>query len=219
MLATLMIGLKIQPCPLSEVAADWSRRGIGLSDMPPVAPALHSRWDYTNTYLHRFPRVDITTPPDDLVGELEFVICSDVLEHVPPPVELALERLLSCLRPGGFAVVTVPTRVVQTAEHYPGLREHEVRQDAEEEPSVAWRDAAGEWHVDHSPDVHGGPGQTLAFRDWAATDLLARLRNAGFTPVWQPPAHDHLGVPEIRNPGIFLAHRPETAGSLGTWVL
>jgi hypothetical protein len=77
-LMTLMIGLMHPPVPvpLPGLAADWSRRGVGRSDVPPLVPALTSKLAFTNTYCHQFPHLDITRPPVDLIGQLEFIICS-----------------------------------------------------------------------------------------------------------------------------------------------
>jgi ubiquinone/menaquinone biosynthesis C-methylase UbiE len=40
----------------------------------------------------------------------DLVVCSEVLEHVPDP-ELAIEEIRRVLRPGGFAIITVPNEV------------------------------------------------------------------------------------------------------------
>jgi hypothetical protein len=204
---TLMLGLGHPPVPLPSVGADWSRRGIGLSDAPPLVPALCAKLSYTNTFYDQFPQVDITRPPEILLGQLEFVVCSDVLEHVPPPLESALTGLLACLRPEGFAVVTVPVGADTTDEHYPGLTDFEV---IERQPSgyvVEWTDVSGARHSDVAPEMHGGPGLTLAFRWFSAQDITARLLAAGFASVYEPPAVPELGIPAIGDPGVFLARK------------
>ncbi len=40
-----------------------------------------------------------------LEGQLDFVISSDVFEHVPPPVDIAFENTRRMLRPGGLFVL------------------------------------------------------------------------------------------------------------------
>lgn len=42
-------------------------------------------------------------------GAMDFVLCSEVLEHVPNP-ELALKNIYRILKPGGIAVVTTPQK-------------------------------------------------------------------------------------------------------------
>jgi len=200
------------PVPLPGLAADWSRRGVGLSDVPPLVPALTSKLAFTNTYYHQFPHLDITQPPEDLIGQLEFIVCSDVLEHVPPPLELALAGLLACLQPGGFAVITVPVAGETTNERYPGLVDFEVVAESSGQV-VRWTDADGIRHSDTAAEMHGGSGLTLAFRLFSARDIEARLLAAGFASVWEPPPMPELGVPEIANPGIFLARKGSTLGA------
>jgi SAM-dependent methyltransferase len=202
-----MYGLFHPPAPFDTIPADWSRPGIGLSDVPPLVPALQSKVAFTNTYFHQFPRLDLRSPPPELVGALEFVICSDVLEHVPPPIESALHGMFSCIRPDGFAVVTVPVAGATTDEYYPGIVDFEVRED-DGSHVVEWTDADGAHHIDPEPDMHGGSGQTLAFRSCAAADIAERLRAVGFDPVWEPPPIPELGIFPIENPGVFLARRP-----------
>jgi SAM-dependent methyltransferase len=212
-LMTLMIGLSYRPVPLPDLPSDWSRRGIGLSDSPPLVPAFASKLSYTNTYYHQFPHVDITRPPANLVGQLEFIICSDVLEHVPPPVERGLVGLLECLRPGGFAVITVPVAGERTNEYYPGLTDFEVAGDPQNGHVVNWTDATGARHTDTTPDMHGGSGLTLAFRLFAAQDIRAELLRAGFVTVSEPPPMPDLGISQLADPGIFLARKGPLTGA------
>jgi SAM-dependent methyltransferase len=206
-LMALMVGMRRPPIPLPEQAADWSIRGVGLSDAPPVAPALASKFLYTNTYYHQFPHLDITDPPETLAGALDFVVCSDVLEHVPYlRVEPALAGLLWSLKPGGTAVVTVPVGGDRTYEYYPGLTEFELL-GTSVAPVVNWIDTAGLRHTDAEPEMHFGGGMTLAFRLFGSQDVEERLRTVGFESVWQPPPMPDLGVPEIAYPGVFIARK------------
>jgi SAM-dependent methyltransferase len=207
-----MHGLHIPPQPITDLPRDWSRRGVGLSDAPPLSPALASRFFYTNTFYHQYPHLDITNPPPELDGELDFIVCSDVLEHIPYLlIEPALAGLLRCLRPRGVAVITVPVAGERTYEYYPGLTEFELVEQESRPPVVNWTDTAGVRHTDTSPDMHDGGGLTLTFRLWGPKDVEARLLSAGFEPVWQPwPAPD-LGIPMIADPGIFIAYKPGAA--------
>jgi hypothetical protein len=200
----LLTGLGFPPSPFPEISADWSRRGIGLSDHVALAAAISSRFDYTNTYLHRYPRFDLLDVTDDLMGELEFVICSDVLEHVPPPEDSGARGLAQVLCPGGFAVLSVPTsNADETLEFYPGL----VSWTVESDHSISWVDATGQTHIDHNPEYHGGPGQTLAFRLFSARSFARALTAAGFSRVEPVPVAEHLGVPAIDSAGVFIAFR------------
>ena len=71
--------------PLPEFPAS-DHVGLGLSDAFILASRLKRRLDYRNTFYHRRPRLDITAPRSDSQRTWDFVISSDVLEHVAPPV-------------------------------------------------------------------------------------------------------------------------------------
>ena len=96
-----------QGMSISEFPIRPDLTGIGLTDCG-YAPRLSSKLAYRNTFYDREPRLDITDPPTDLEGTLDFLISSDVFEHVPPPVERAFEGVFRLLKPGGVFVLTVP---------------------------------------------------------------------------------------------------------------
>lgn len=187
----------------ASVSPDFSRYGLGISDDMTLAQRLFQLFMYTNSYYHQFPKIDVTSPPAETRGQFEFIVCSDVLEHVPPPAEFALLGLHSMLRPGGFLVVSVPCQTgPQTAEYYPKIVTWELSDDG-----LRWRDSAGSEHFDPDPELHGGSGQTLAFRFWSVTDLAERLLSCGFSsvryPSRLPPIDDsRFGVEEA---GILIA--------------
>jgi len=179
--------------PFVAISADYSLSGLGVSDDPVVARFLYSKLRYVNTFLHQYPVLDLCSVSEDYRGVARFVICSDVLEHVPPPVERALSGLRSLLSSGGVAVISVPhVEDGKTEEFYPGLVEYEVR-----EGRVYWQDANGRKHCDETPEFHGGSGLTLAFRLWSLADLRTSLIQAGFTSVSDMTYNASLGVPEI----------------------
>ena len=172
-----------------------------MSDHMALVGALSLRFNFTNSFFGQFPHLNLLDVPDDLRGHFGFVVCSDVLEHVPNPVDAALDGLHSLLAPHGFAVVSVPVHVGETREFYPGLVSWE-----EDNGTVRWRGPGGVEQIDESPEYHGGVGQTLAFRLWGVTDFAARLRQAGMTSVVGMEFKSSLGVPEIENNGVFLCH-------------
>jgi SAM-dependent methyltransferase len=168
----------------ADVEPNLARRGIGISDHWRLAARLASVFDYVNTFYHRFPLVDVTRPPEDLFGQLDFVICSDVLEHIPPPSLDGLKGIRRMLRDGGYAVITVPCHTgPTTSEYYPGLKSWAI-----EDGSVSWTDGEGVERIDSNPEFHGGQGQTLAFRMWSMDDLIAKCVEAGFSQVVFPRA-------------------------------
>ena len=85
-------------------------RGIGCSDWG-YTKLLAEKFDYVNTFYDREPRLDLCNvdwsrwPPDSV----DFITCTDVLEHVEPPVERTFENMRRLLKPGGVLILTVPT--------------------------------------------------------------------------------------------------------------
>jgi len=171
------------PKTLGELSVDKSIRGIGLSDWTGYAAPLERLFDYTNTYYHQEPRLDIVSPPADIIGTCDFVISSDVFEHVMPPVSRAFEGAFSLLKPGGHFVLTVPFTIHnRTTEHYPNAREYAVVKFVDR-TCVVTRDTDGRITLDASPVFHGGDGETLEMRVFGFRDLKTQLKAAGFSDV------------------------------------
>ena len=162
---------------------DLSRVGLGISDDWRLARALSPLFAYTNSFLHQFPVVDICSPPQQAIGKFEFISCSDVLEHTPPPRSAALMGLYQMLKPTGFTVISVPLRKgFQFAEFYPELTTWRHEND-----SVNWVDKDGHEHVDRDPEFHGGEGLTVAFRQWTEEKLIEELKAVGFSEIISRP--------------------------------
>jgi len=158
-------------------------RGMGLSDDSVYAPVLEEKFDYTNTFFHKEPRLDITEQYPDRWGTFDFILSSDVFEHINAPVERAFEEAFRLLKPNGFLCVTVPSLPGEpTLEHYPGLRDYTVASLGGELVLVT-RDAEGKLQVHPKPVFHGGPGETLEMRIFAQNDLARKLAAAGFSSV------------------------------------
>ena len=93
--------------PLPEFPSRESIKGIGLTDPKPLATVFAERFTYRNTFLTTEPRLDIRSDPSPL-GELDFLIASEVLEHVEPPVAHAFANAARLLEPSGVLLLTVP---------------------------------------------------------------------------------------------------------------
>ena len=103
-----------------------------MSDWSGYATRLAETFDYTNTFLDEEPSLDIMSPSKEYLECYDFVICSEVLEHVPPPVSRAFTNLRRLLKPGGLLVLTVPyTEKGVTREQFPSLHEYELIIDDE----------------------------------------------------------------------------------------
>jgi SAM-dependent methyltransferase len=168
---------------LPDLAPRRDVAGIGLSDAACYAEPLARAFAYTNTYFHAEPRLDVTNVPPSLHGRLDFVVASDVFEHVAPPVSRAFDGAYALLKPGGTFVMTVPFSLAPaTVEHYPELHDWHV-----EESNGAWRvvnrTADGREQRFDAPVFHGGPGTTLEMRLFSRDAILRHLDGAGFTGV------------------------------------
>jgi SAM-dependent methyltransferase len=179
----LSLALFGQSLPLPDFPQRPDILGVGLSDWEGYAVPLASRLAYTNTYLHRSPRLDITTVDGDLRGRFDFAVASDVFEHVPPPVSVAFRNLRSLLRPGGVAVFSAPYVKGDAHEHFPDLHRYELRGDAGSGWELHNTTASGETQVFHDLVFHGGPGSTLEMRVFSESALAAEFEAAGFRDV------------------------------------
>src|SRR5687767_9940522 len=57
-------------------------RGLGISDSMDYAETLSRKFEYTNTWYHREPHFDVTRISENEHGRYDFIICSEILEHV-----------------------------------------------------------------------------------------------------------------------------------------
>jgi SAM-dependent methyltransferase len=158
-------------------------RGLGLSDCVEYADKLAERLDYVNTFFDEEPQLDITAVDPALFGSYDFIIASDVFEHVLPPVERAFENAMRLLRPGGFLVITVPYGDQgSTTEHFPDLNDFQVFAS---EGTWLLRNTTRDGSVQQFDHLtfHGGPGFTLEMREFSKPDLERSLIETGFASV------------------------------------
>ncbi len=175
--------LGLPDVPLAALPTRRDVVGLGLSDAAAYAVPLAQRFDYTNTWYHTEPRLDIAAIPDARVGTLDFLVASDVFEHVVPPIGRAFRNAHALLKPGGVMVFTVPFSLdADTVEHFPEL--HDWRIVVEDGRHVLLnRTADGRAQRFADLVFHGGPGSTLEMRLFARDALLRELAAAGFRDV------------------------------------
>ena len=170
--------------PLPDFPTDKSISGIGMSDWDGYALPLAEKLDYKNTFYHQEPRLDITDIPDELVETLDFVISTDVFEHVLSPVSRAFVNTYRLLKPGGAFIFTVPFTLENehTVEHFDSLHDFEIIEED-----------GGHILINTTPDgtstryenlvFHGGPGSTLEMRVFSRASVLRELELAGFRDI------------------------------------
>ena len=180
----LSLGLFAESLPIPRFPQRRDLRGLGLSDWEGYATWLAKKFDYTNTFLHTEPRLDITEIDESLAGTLDFLISSEVFEHVAPPVERAFANAACLLKPGGVFVLTVPYGLAaNTVEHFPDLGDYEIVSDEAGEPVLETSTGDGSVIRYRNLVFHGGDGATLEMRSFALASLETHLREAGFHPV------------------------------------
>ena len=171
----------------SLALADFPSRpdivGIDMSGAEAYAGKLAGKLGYTNTFLHKQPRLDITNPESAWLGRCDFVISSDVFEHVAPPVSRVFVNTLRILKPGGVLVLTVPyVKNGDTLEHFPEL--HDYRLEKRGKNRVLTNLTAGGARQEFEHLVfHGGEGETLEMRVFSESGVLEELRRAGFEDI------------------------------------
>lgn len=160
-------------------------RGIGMSDALQYADFLEQKFDYANTYYHQQPMLDIMNPDFTAFSDLDFIISSDVFEHVLPPVSTAFENSYKLLNDKGFLLLTVPydIKLSQTIERYPDINDFEVLKDSEGEYFLRNTTQSGEQQLYDNLIFHGGPGSTLEMRRFCETHVLELLEQAGFSEI------------------------------------
>jgi SAM-dependent methyltransferase len=169
--------------PLPEIARRGDIRGVGISDDPRCAAPLAALFEYENTQYHEEPRLDITAVPPERAGRYDFVVASDVFEHVVPPVARAFAGARSLLKRGGVLVFTVPFSLdPDTVEHFPDL--HDWRLE-EVDGRFRLHNVTPDGRAQAFDDLvfHGGPGSTLEMRLFSRAALEREFAAAGFAQM------------------------------------
>jgi len=189
---------------LERMARRGSIRGIGMSDADVYAAALERTFNYINTFFHMQPVLDIRAPAQQHLGRYDFVVSSDVLEHVDGPCVDALRNLRALLKPGGLLALTVPYGFHDTTiEHFPELHEYWTEGEGANRVLVNITQTGVEQRFSDLC-FHGGDGSTLELRIYAYADLVRWLADVGFVdiklhsnehPQWGIIHQDHLGLP------------------------
>jgi SAM-dependent methyltransferase len=157
--------------------------GLGLSDQPVYAHQLEKKFSYVNTFLEREPVFDLSNAHREEHGRYDFILASDVLEHVRPPLESSLKEVYDLLKPGGLFCITVHCPAQgNTVEHFDGLQEFRVIPLG---TSFVLVNRRGDGTIEVREDIvlHSGSGSTIEMREFSRFGLAESLRAAGFTAV------------------------------------
>jgi SAM-dependent methyltransferase len=192
--AVLTLRLFDKMMVLADLPAQPQLKGIGMSDAHCYANVLEAKFGYTNTYYHCEPLLDIKNPGPQWLGNNDFVISSDVFEHVPPPVQAAFDNLYALLKPGGVVIFSVPFSYEDdTREHYPELHDFKLRQEENSDWVLENITQDGRHQEFRHLFFHGGPGSTMEMRLFSLPALQGHFAKAGFVDlrVHSEPYFEH----------------------------
>ena len=186
---------------------------LGLSDASFYSERLREKLGYRNTFYDREPRLDLLNPPGGDIGRYDFILASEVFEHVPAPVERAFSCALQLLKPNGVLIFTVPYSLdPSTAEHFPtngqfGLAEVGGR------TVLVNRSPEGKLDVTDNVQFHVGcAGPAPEFREFSEAGLRATVAAAGFSefriynsdyPEFGIVQAEAWSLPMVARPGPF----------------
>lgn len=152
-------------------------RGLGLSDAVLFSELFSKRFSYENTCYDREPRFDISSPPRQTT--YNFVIASEVFEHIAPPVQTAFDNLARLLKPDGVVFFSSPWETAgKTEEHFPNLHDWQLMK-LRSSSMLVNRALDGHLETFENLVFHGGPGSTLEMRVFSREGLLQNCEAAG----------------------------------------
>jgi SAM-dependent methyltransferase len=201
-----------------------SWRGLGTSDSTRYAVRLAEVFDYRNTFYDREPRFDLGSPGEP--DTYDFVLSSDVFEHVAPPADQAFRNAYTMLKPNGVLVFTVPYEIDESAEHFPDLYEYGLT-DVGNRIVLVNRTRAGETQVFENLNFHrSGAGRSLEMRVFSEKTLRDVLATAGFDSVqiyaenYRPfgiVSAESWSLPVAARKGPFGCSRNAMRDVMGEW--
>jgi len=153
----------------------------GFSDS--YAQFLAGRFDYRNTFYDREPALDISDVNGFPDGTLDFLISSEVFEHVRPPLENSLRNAHRILGPEGVLIFTMPwgpDSGPPPSEHFPALSDYGLAQ-LRSGPVLVNRTSEGQLQVFDNLVFHlSSTTPALELRRITAAELRRVFSAAGF---------------------------------------
>jgi hypothetical protein len=136
---------------------------------------------YTNFHYHMEPKLDITSVSTSLKNSSDIVSCSEVLEHVEPPIQKAFDGLYQLLKADGVLILSVPHTDLngKHVEHFPVMTESRI---TTRESGFVLEGISGDGKLLEFKDLtfHGGIGTTLEYRIFSQESLEKCLATSGF---------------------------------------
>ncbi len=176
---------------LSLMTPNKNIKGLGISD-DIYHHILADKFSYVNTFFDKDPKLDITNLSNFTSNYYDFIICTDVFEHICEPIEKAFTNLNRLLKIGGICIFSVPYHHGNTVEHFPDTYKYELylldKQDTKNEKLldneknyvVCTYNNLGQKKMYNNLIFHGGIGNVLEMRLFGYNDILKYFKNAGF---------------------------------------
>ena len=156
--------------------------GAGMSDWDGYATRLKKKLNYTNTYYHQEPFLDISSQEPLPADLYDFLIATEVFEHVSQPISRAFDNAFRILKPGGVFIFTVPCVEGETMEHFPELCKYNIARKGNSWVLIN-QTIDGRQQEFHNLIFHGGPGTTVEMRQFGRDSLAQNFAEAGFGPI------------------------------------
>lgn len=181
-----------------------------MTEWEGYAKILEEKFSFTNTFFHKEPVLDIKSNDWESYVDLDFVICTEVFEHVLQPLDVGFRNLRRMLKLGGVLVFSAPfTSAPNTTEHFPGMVDFACCQMNGEWLVVSKKEDGSYDIYDKNIVFHGGPGTVLEMRIFGEDELVRQLEDAGFSVEVLSDAAPEIGYywptitdrPEIGYPG------------------
>jgi SAM-dependent methyltransferase len=169
---------------LSELKENKALKGIGMTDTG-CADIFEKKFDYTNTFYHTSPYLDIYNDEHlKNYNDLDFIISSDVFQHIDPypSVQIAFDNLYKMLKKGGSIIFSAPFTYNEHVEHFPNLYDYEIK---EENDTFTLYNTT----IDNKTEIfdnlnfHGGPGNVLEMRVFSKKSIISFLEKSGFVDI------------------------------------
>ena len=156
--------------------------GVGMSDWDGYADRLAEKLGYVNTYYHKEPLLDIAALDPSVSARYDFIIATEVFEHVSQPISRAFENAHRLLKPGGVLIFSVPCVEGETREHFPELWRYTIGKENDRWVLVNELSDGRKQRYDKLT-FHGGPGTTLEMRLFGRDSLWKNFTDAGFRQI------------------------------------
>lgn len=169
---------------LNSLENNKNLKGIGMSDSG-WAHIFEKKFNYINTFYHTSPYLDIYNNEHvKNYNELDFIISSDVFEHIDPfpSLQHAFNNLYKMLKCGGSIIFSVPYTNGEHKEHFPNLYNYKI---VKENGIYILYNTTIENKTEtfNNLHFHGGPGNVLEMRVFSKKSIISFLEKSGFVNI------------------------------------